>query len=102
MMLAVYVTCPDQNTAERIATTVVEERLAACANILGSVKSIYRWQNQVEHADEIGLVLKTTEEGFEALRQRVVTLHPYEVPCIVGTEMTHGHAPYLSWLKSQL
>jgi periplasmic divalent cation tolerance protein len=101
-MLAVYVTCPDETTAEKIAVTVVEERLAACANILGKIRSVYRWEGRVENADEVGLLLKTSAEKFAALRQRVVALHPHEVPCIVGAEMSHAHEPYVNWLKSQL
>lgn len=97
-----YVTCPDVVVAQRIADTVVEERLAACANLLPGMRSVYRWQGKVEHADEAVLILKTTARRTAALIRRVKTLHPYEVPCIVALPISGGYAPFLAWVGKNI
>ena len=84
--------------AERIARAVVERRLAACVNVLPGVVSLYRWKGVVEREEERLLVMKTTSERFEALRQAIVELHPYEVPEVIAVPITAGHEPYLAWL----
>ncbi|HEU5210682.1 MAG TPA: divalent-cation tolerance protein CutA [Longimicrobiales bacterium] len=94
----VLVTAPDMNTAETLAERLVDERLAACANIVPGIVSIYRWDEQVQRDDEVLIVLKTEQERVEALRERVVTLHPYDVPEVVVLPITEGHVPYLEWL----
>ena len=95
------VTAPDEETGRRLATALVQERLAACANLLGGVTSIYRWQGEVEHASEVLLVLKTRADRADALRERVVALHPYEVPEVVFLEVSEGHVPYLDWVREE-
>ncbi len=97
--LAVFVTAASQEDAVRIARAVVEERLAACGNILGQVRSIYRWKGEVQDESEVMLVIKTRASLFEALRQRVVELHGYEVPEIIALPIELGHAPYLDWIR---
>ena len=97
--LAVFVTVANQDDAQRIARDLVEQRLAACGNILGQVRSIYRWQGRIEDEAEVMLVLKTRVTLFEALRQRVVELHGYEVPEIIALPVEAGHAPYLDWIR---
>ncbi len=94
----VLVTAPDMDTAERLAERLVDERLAACANLVPGVVSIYRWDEQVQRDDEVLIVLKTEQEQVDGLRERVVTLHPYDVPEVVVLPITDGHAPYLEWL----
>lgn len=98
--LVVLVNCPDRAHAEKLARALVEERLAACVNLLGGVRSIYRWQGAVEEAEEVACLIKTTRDRFEALRARVVELHPYEVPEVIALEVALGHAPYLEWLAA--
>lgn len=94
----VLVTAPDMDTAERLAARLVEERLAACANIVPGIVSIYRWDEQVQRDDEVLIVLKTEQGRVEEVRERVVTLHPYDVPEVVVLPVSEGHAPYLEWL----
>ena len=96
--LVVYCTCPDQATAERIAEAVVVERLAACANIVPGLISIYRWQGQVRRDSELLLILKTREVVYSLLETRIRDLHPYEVPEVVALPVQVGAAEYLDWL----
>lgn len=81
-VVSVYAIFANADEAERIGRTVVEERLAACINILGACRSIYRWQSDVETADEVPAILKTTSEVVDALISRIAELHSYAVPCI--------------------
>lgn len=97
----VYITAPTEAEASTIAKTVVEERLAACANILPGMKSVYHWQGKVEEAAETVLILKTRQELFARLEGRVRELHSYQTPCIVALPVTHGHQPYLDWISAE-
>lgn len=97
--LAVLVTAPDADTAARIARTLVEERLAACGNLVPGVRSIYRWEGAVHDEAEVLLVLKTTTGAVDRLRARVVELHPYSVPEVLALPVSAGHEPYLAWLR---
>lgn len=99
--LLVHCTVPDEDTADRLARTLVSERLAACVSRVPGVVSTYRWQGEIEIAGELLLVIKTTRERFEALRTRLVELHPYEVPELIACEIVAGHAPYLDWLARE-
>jgi len=96
--LVVYCTCPDQTVAERIAETVVREHLAACANIVPGLISIYRWQGQVQRDLELLLIMKTREVVYWLLEARIRELHPYDVPDIVALPIQAGSAAYLDWL----
>ncbi len=100
--LVVLVTLPDREKALAMARVLVGERLAACVNVLGDIRSIYRWQDAVQEDGEVLCVMKTTPERFEELRARVVSLHPYEVPEVVALPIAHGHQPYLEWLVSSV
>ena len=100
-VLICFCTCPDAETAERIATTLVDERLAACVNILPGVRSVYRWQDAVEHADEVLLLVKTMPGHFEGLKARLLTLHPHELPEVLAVETDHAHPDYLLWVAVQ-
>jgi periplasmic divalent cation tolerance protein len=84
--------------AERIATALVERGLAACVNIVPGVTSVYRWKGVVERDLELLLVIKTRADRFEALREALVSLHPYEVPELIAMPVDAGHPPYLAWL----
>ena len=97
----VYVTCPDRQTAARIARVCVEERLAACANIGEAIESIFRWNDQIEEAMEFPLLLKTRAELFDKLAARVKSEHPYEVPCIIATELVAIDPAYADWLEAE-
>ena len=95
-------TCETAEQAKRLATTLVEERLAACVNILPDVTSIYRWHGVVEHSTEHLLLIKTTDEQQAALEDRLVQLHSYDVPEILKLSITGGNGKYLAWLKAQV
>lgn len=99
--LVVLVTAPSAEKAAELARAVVEERLAACGNVLPQIRSIYRWQGAVHDEPEALLVLKTTEALFERLRARVVELHPYETPEVLALPVAAGHAPYLAWIAGE-
>jgi len=88
--------------AERIARALVERRLAACVNVVPGLVSIYRWRGGVERAEERLLVIKTRGERIDALRDALVSLHPYEVPELVALPVVAGHAPYLEWLDESV
>lgn len=98
--LVVFCTCPDQASAERIATTVVEERLAACVNILPGLTSIYRWQGQAQRDTELLLLLKTQDEVYPLLEVRIRELHPYDVPEIIALPVRMGSSAYLDWIAA--
>jgi periplasmic divalent cation tolerance protein len=93
-----YCTCPDAGVAERIADALVSARLAACVNILPGVRSVYRWQEAVERADELLLLIKTTFDQVEPLTALVVSLHPYELPEVLAVEVAAGSPGYLDWV----
>ncbi len=99
--LVVLVTTPTQERAAEIARAVVEERLAACGNVVPGLRSIYRWEGRVQDDAEALLVLKTTRARFEALRDRVLALHPYEVPEVIALAVDAGSAPYLAWIAAE-
>ena len=100
--LAVLCTCANEDDAVRIANQIVEQRLAACVNILPRMRSIYRWQDRIESEEEILLIIKTTQERFPALRDRIVSLHPYETPEIIALPVADGFEKYLTWLRTQV
>lgn len=95
--ITVFVTIPEDRAAD-LAAPLVNERLAACVNILPTVRSIYLWQGEVCDDPEALLVIKTRAELFSRLRLRVVELHPYDVPEVIALPVVDGHQPYLSWL----
>jgi periplasmic divalent cation tolerance protein len=96
--LVVFCTCADEAEALRIANTLVEARLAACVNILPALQSIYRWQDSIEQAREILLLIKTTQDRFAAVRDHISGLHSYDTPEIVAVPVVEGSAKYLAWL----
>lgn len=100
-VLSVYVTASSREEAEKIAAAVVEDRLAACANIF-PVQSIYRWQGKVDRVEKCALILKTTAEKFGALEVRIKELHSYDCPCIVAWPVVAGSAEYLEWVAASL
>ena len=98
MYLMVYVTAADANEARRIAKALVEERLAACVNILGRIESVYHWEGAVQSSEETAFLAKTTEACFDALAARVRELHSYELPCVVAVPLAQGEAAFLDWI----
>lgn len=98
--LLVLTNLPDLATAEALASFLVEERLAACVNILQSCRSVYRWQGVVETAQEVPLLIKTTEARYPALEAAIRTRHPYETPEIIALPVVHGLPDYLAWVAN--
>jgi periplasmic divalent cation tolerance protein len=99
--ILVFVTAPSAEKAAEIARVLVDERLAACGNVVPGLRSIYRWEGKVHDDAEALLLLKTTRERFDALRDRVVALHPYEVAEVIAIRVEAGSAPYLRWIGDQ-
>jgi len=97
----VLVTAPNPEVAAKLGRSIVEERLAACVNVVPAIRSIYRWKGEVQDDSESLLVVKTRKDGVERLRERVVALHPYEVPEVIALDVTRGHKPYLDWVLAE-
>ncbi len=95
-------TLPDRDSANRIGRRLVEERLAACAQVVGPVASVYWWQGEVETAGEWYCHLKTTASRVDALMDRLRQLHPYETPEIVALPVTEGDPAYLRWIAASV
>jgi periplasmic divalent cation tolerance protein len=98
----VTTTLPDRAAAERVASVLVEERWAACAQVVGPVESTYRWQGKVERATEWYCHLKTTLARAPGLRARLRELHPYETPEIVAVPLVDGDPDYLVWVAASV
>ena len=99
--LLVLSTAPDRATAERIAGTLVEERLAACVNIVPGVTSVYRWKGKIERDAEVLCLIKTRGSLLAKLSRRLTALHPYDVPEVIALRISGGAPPYLKWLMDQ-
>ena len=100
--LLIYVTCDSEESARQIATSLVQEQLAACVNILSNMQSVYRWQGKLETGSEYLLMIKTRREAFAALRERVCNLHPYELPELIAVPIVAGLEPYLNWITESV
>lgn len=99
--LLILCTCPDGPAGDGIASALVAERLAACVNRVPGVSSTYRWKGEVCRDTEELLLIKTTRERFEAVRDRILALHPYELPEVIAVDITRGLDRYLSWIGSE-
>ena len=96
--IIVLVTAPNEDEAAAIAKSIVGEKLAACANIIKNVRSIYRWEGEVQDDPEVLMVIKTRKELFDKLEARVRELHSYDVPEVISLDIRDGSEPYLNWL----
>lgn len=94
-------TCPDEDTARRLAASMVSEKLAACANVLPGLTSVYQWQGQIETDPESLLIIKTAADRREALTERLAALHPYDVPEVIALPIEAGLPSYLQWLTDE-
>jgi periplasmic divalent cation tolerance protein len=101
-VVSVYAVFANAEEAERIGRTVVDERLAACINILSPVRSIYRWKGAIETADEVAAILKTSHEAADRLITRVAALHSYDVPCIVTWPIDKILLSYADWVEDNV
>jgi uncharacterized protein involved in tolerance to divalent cations len=100
--LVVFITAPNVEEAERIATALVDERLAACVNVLPDCRSIYRWEGELQHDDEALMIVKSSQDAFEALEKRVIELHSYDVPEVIAVDLTAVSTDYLAFLRDSL
>lgn len=101
--VVIYTTWPDAETAERVGAEAVAERLAACVNVLGAMASIYRWEGAIERTAEVPMLLKTSTEACERLRDFILARHPYETPAIVALPvLADGSNPaFLDWIETE-
>ena len=98
----VLTTAPDAATAERLAGQLLEERLIACANIVPGVRSVYRWEGETRHDDEVVILLKTTGASVSSLTERIEALHPYDVPEVLALPVAAGLDSYLGWVAEEV
>lgn len=96
--LVVLCTCPDHETALRIAEALVDRKQAACVNVLPGLTSVYEWEGTRQCEQEVLAIIKTREEAFAAVEETIRTLHPYELPEIIAVPLAKGFAPYLDWI----
>jgi periplasmic divalent cation tolerance protein len=101
-VVVVLSTFPSSEKAAEIARVLVDERLCACVNLVPAVRSIYRWQGAIHDDAEVLAIVKTTAERAAALRDRLIALHPYDVPEAIVLPVTDGHAPYLAWVTGEV
>lgn len=98
-ILLVLCTAPNDGTAERLADLLVSERLAACVNITQPIKSVFRWDNKIDHEQESLLVIKSTATRYPELEQKLKKEHPYELPEIIALPIQQGLSDYLQWVE---
>ena len=98
----IYMTAGNKDEAQKIAKALVENRLAACVNILENMQSVYRWENEIQEDTEVVLIAKTTERLVSELIEKVKSLHSYDCPCIVSLPILDGYAPFLNWIHDEV
>ena len=99
--LLVVTNAPDRAVAQKIASALIEQRLAACVNVLAECTSVYRWKGAVEAAAEVPLLIKTRAEQYDAVEAAIRSLHPYELPEIIAFPVARGLPAYLDWVEAQ-
>ena len=99
--LLVLTNLPDRAVADRLADSLIEQRLAACVNILAPCRSVYRWKGAVQHDEEHPMLIKTTAERYPALEAAIRAMHPYELPEIIAVGIEHGLPGYLAWVDAE-
>jgi len=99
--LLVFTNLPDRASAERLAELLLEQRLAACVNILAPCRSVYRWKGALQHDEEHPMLIKTSAERYGALEQALRQGHPYELPEIIAVPIEQGLPAYLDWVAAE-
>ncbi|MCB9481829.1 MAG: divalent-cation tolerance protein CutA [Desulfobacteraceae bacterium] len=94
----VYITAKNNDEAQFIAMDLVNQNLAACVNIIGTINSFYKWNNKVENNFEVALIAKTTSENESDLIEHVKKIHSYEVPCIISFDISSGNSEFVKWI----
>jgi len=100
-LIVVFCTVPDDETAERLASGLVEKRLAACVKVIPAVRSFYRWEGKLEVSSEVQMLIKTQRSRFEAIDKWIHAQHPYEVPELVALLASQVSGPYAKWAVEQ-
>ena len=98
--LLVLTTCPDRGTATRIATALLERKLAACVNQVPGIRSHYQWEGRIEHDDEVLMLIKTTGQAYAEAEALIRDRHPYELPEVVAVPLAAGSEAYLEWITA--
>ncbi len=98
----IYMTAGSKAEAQKIGEALVESRLAACVNILDNMRSIYRWEEEIQRDTEVVLIAKTTDNLISQLIEKVIALHSYDCPCIVSLPILEGYPPFLNWIKEEV
>lgn len=99
--IIIYVTCEDQEEAQRIASALLEKNLIACANIFAPHTAVYRWEGKVEAEAETAMILKTRDALFDAVKEEILKLHSYDCPCIVSWPIEKGHKLFMDWIGEE-
>lgn len=102
LTILVLTNMPDETSAKQLAESLVEQKLAACVNILSPCQSTYRWQGNIEHATEVPMLIKTNQAQYDALEAAIINAHPYELPEIISIKVDGGLPQYLQWVNAQL
>jgi len=100
--IEVYMTAESEDVAVHMATTLVKERLVACANVMKGTRSIYEWEGIIQLENEVTVIMKTTTDHVDRIVERVKEMHSYEIPCITVTDIMHGNPDYLTWVHKQV
>ena len=98
----IFCTCPDKDTAEKLARLLIDNDKAACVNILPGITSIYTWEGQIESADEHLLLIKAHKDHYQAIETALLDHHPYDIPEIIAVPIERGLPEYLHWIDSCL
>lgn len=101
-MILVYVTCKDKKEAEKIGQHLLKKRLVACAKVTEKVRSRFWWKGKIDKANEILLILVSTEDKFNSIEKEILKLHSYEIPEIISIKVDKVHKPYLDWLMGEI
>jgi periplasmic divalent cation tolerance protein len=97
----VFVTCASEKEGEKIGQALLQEKLAACVNIVPGLKSVFRWKGKISTEEEVLLLIKTQDTLFEKLKKRIIELHSYEVPEIIALGILAGNEKYLDWIGKE-
>lgn len=100
-MRVILCNVPDEETGRAIANALLARRLAACVNLLPGVQSIYRWQGAIQEAREVTMVIKTVASRYQEIEQTIRSLHPYELPEIIGLPISDGLTAYMDWVNAE-